>query len=293
MINYFSSTLSLVGDNILTTIFVILFGLVIGSFLSVCIYRLPIGRFDAEDEDGDAIPSDKEKLSLMYPKRSFCPHCKNQLKWFHNIPLFSWIFLGGKCAFCKAKIPFRYPLVEILSALVAFLSFKIYGITLDGFIIYAFSASLIVMSFIDIDYFVLPNLMTYPLTIIGVIFVLVNSFYPILGKPFCQNLLESLYGIFGALFLYAVAKIHSLIRKKEGLGFGDIKLLFVVGIFFGLEASFITIFFGSLVAMICTMIIWEIKEKSFSSYLPFGPYLSIATLCYLFYFSLYYSIFPN
>ncbi len=286
MMNSFSAFL-LINDNVLITFYIVFLGLIIGSFLSVCIYRLPIGRFDAEDEDGEAIPSEKEKLSLIYPKRSFCPHCKNQLKWYHNIPLFSWIFLGGRCAFCKTKIPFRYPLIEILSAIVCFLSFKIYGITLDGFIIYVFSACLIVMSFIDIDYFILPNLITYPMTIIGIILISINSFFHILAEPFCQNLLESLYGIFGALFLYLVATIHAWIRKKEGLGFGDIKLLFVIGIFFGWKASFTTIFAGSLIALVCTIIIMILKRKSFSSYLPFGPYLSLATLCYLFYFFIF------
>lgn len=271
--------------DMIETVFTILFGLVIGSFLSVCIYRLPIGRFDALDDEGEAIPSEKEKLSIFYPSRSFCPKCNNQLKWYHNVPLISWILLGGKCAFCKEKIPFRYPLVEILSALCAYLSFHYYGISLEAFIIYAFSASLIVMSFIDIDYFILPNLINYPASIIGIILVVTNHFYKFLEPPFCQSIKDMLIGLLGAISLYVVASIHAYLRKKEGLGFGDIKLLVVIGIFFGWQASFFTIFIGSLLAIICTVFISIFKRNALNSPLPFGPYLSLGCVAYLFYFA--------
>ena len=265
-------------------IFTILFGLVIGSFLSVCVYRIPIGRFDALDDEGEAIPSSKEKLSIFYPARSFCPNCNNQLKWYHNIPLFSYIFLNGKCAFCKSPIPFRYPLVEIISAIFSFLSFYFYGVTLEGFIIYSFCACLIVMSFIDIDYFILPNIITYPLSIIGIILTIFNTFFHFLPTPFCQDFTDLGLGLLGAISLYIIAEIHAFIRKKEGLGFGDIKLLIVIGVFFGWQASFFTIFIGSLVAIIFTILISLFRKNSLSNPLPFGPYLSLGCLSYLFYF---------
>ncbi|MGI6681257.1 MAG: prepilin peptidase [Bdellovibrionota bacterium] len=271
--------------DITQVIFIILFGLIIGSFLSVCIFRLPIGRFDALDDDGEAVPSDKEKMSIFYPTRSFCPSCKNNLRWYHNIPVLSWLVLRGKCSFCKTKISFRYPLVEIISAIFAFLSFYFYGATLEGFIIYAFCAVLIVLSFIDIDYFILPNIITYPVSIIGIILVSFNHFFHFLNFPFCGSFKCLFLGLLGALFLYLIGALHGFIRKKEGLGFGDIKLLIMIGVFFGLPSSFYTIFLGSILAIIGTIIIAIFKKNSLSEPLPFGPYLSLGCVLYLFYFS--------
>lgn len=263
-------------------IFTILLGLVIGSFLSVCIYRLPIGRFDAEDEDGEAIPSDKEKLSIFYPVWSFCPECEKTLKWYHNIPILSYLFLRGKCAYCKEKIPFRYPLVEILSAIAIEACVYKFGFTLEAYLLYFFIALLIVMSFIDIDYFILPNIITYPLSIIGFILATINGFFHFLGAPFAQNINQALIGLLAPLFLFVVSYVHAFIRKKEGLGMGDIKLLICFGLFFGIGPSFLSIMFGSFIACIGTILFRIFSKKGLAEPLPFGPYLSLGLVVALF-----------
>ena len=142
-----------------TTIFLFCLGAIIGSFLTVCIYRIPLGREDIREEileAGEEIPipeniKEQGNLGIGFPKRSFCPSCGAQLEWYHNIPLFSWLFLLGKCAFCKSKIPFRYFFVEFLTASSAVLCYFQFGLTLESFLVFIFLASLIVMSFIDID----------------------------------------------------------------------------------------------------------------------------------------------
>ena len=212
-----------------TTIFLFLLGAIIGSFLTVCIYRIPLGREDIREEileAGEEIPlpdniKAEEKLSVGFPKRSFCPSCGAQLEWYHNIPLFSWLFLLGKCAFCKSKIPFRYFFVELLTASAAILSYSYFGATLEAFLVFVFLASLIVMSFIDIDYYILPDIITLPGATIGLLIAGINEFTPFFGEPFSADLLDALFGVLaGAGTLYLVSEVYFRLRKIEGLGHG-------------------------------------------------------------------------
>ena len=266
---------------------VVILGALIGSFLNVCIYRIPI-QFDLFDEDYyPALKSIREKfsqkISTTFPARSFCPHCQAQLSWYHNIPVFSWLFLGGKCAFCRKPIGIRYPLVELSSALAAILSLFLFDFSIAAVLAYVLFAAFIVITCIDYDHFMIPDVITFPLMGIGVLVALGNQ-YGILNLPlpFVANVYEGGLGILaGAGSLYFVAKTYLLLRKREGLGLGDVKLLAVTGIFFGYEGAFFTIFIGSLVGSVFGLLMIAIGKKGAAQEIPFGPYLCAANALYI------------
>ncbi|MCB0310836.1 MAG: prepilin peptidase, partial [Bdellovibrionales bacterium] len=232
------------------------FGLIIGSFLTVCIYRIPLGREKGllegaelvSDESDVAEPPEQQsssKLTISNPKRSFCPSCNHQLAWWCNVPFFSWLFLRGKCHYCGVNIPFRYPLVEILSASFAVVSYLLYGLTPTGILIYVFAATLIVISFIDIDYYIIPNVISLPGTLIAILIAGINQFTGWFQAPVVPDLKAAGLGILaGAGFLFFISEVYLRLRKKEGLGMGDVKLLAMTGALFGVQGSLSTIFVG-------------------------------------------------
>ena len=175
----------------LSAIFATLFGLATGSFLSVCIYRIPRSREDFPELllpiDGSAPPEESladgpphQVIQIHNPPRSFCPSCNQTLRWWHNIPLLSWLFLRGRCGFCRAPISARYPLVEFLGGLTAYLSVTIFGVTPTAALIFIFCCALIVISFIDYDFYIIPNVISLPGTVLGVGIAVVNQYLHIL-----------------------------------------------------------------------------------------------------------------
>lgn len=280
----------------------LIFGVIIGSFLSVCIYRIPLGRSkgvsetaigtpDSEDDSGkdqeakaeeSADSGDEEVLTISSPARSLCPECREQLLWWHNIPVLSWLLLAGKCHFCKTPISVRYPAVEVLSALFCMLSF-LYFDTPTAIVVYIFSATLIVLSFIDIDYYILPNVITYPGFVIGILIAAVSHFTGIFSWPIVPDLWGAFYGFLaGAGFLWAISAGYEMLRGRVGLGMGDVKLLAMVGVLFGPEAALVTIFLGSFLGAVIGVLLLAAFKQSMSKPLPFGPYLALGTLLHLF-----------
>jgi leader peptidase (prepilin peptidase)/N-methyltransferase len=283
-------------SSILLLALVAIFGAVIGSFLGCCIYRIPRGRYYTfSDEEleafGDKLP---EPTPFNDPPRSTCPNCKNQLSWWHNIPLFSWLYLRGVCNFCQGSIPFRYFLVEALTSVGAVLTVLHFGLTPTSVVIFALLCALIVLTFIDIDWFILPDLITLPGSLIAVLLVALNQFLGIFDYPIASNLWESLWGfVAGAGVIWLIAKIYLLIRKIDGLGLGDVKLLMLTGILMGPSASIYSLFVGStLGAVIGTLILW-IQRKGLKHYIPFGPYLAFASVLYIFTDSLLLTLFQG
>ncbi len=269
-------------------------GAIIGSFLSVCIYRIPFGRekgppnFDDEESSGseevkEEVQEEEKTLTVSNPPRSFCPNCNKQLYWWHNIPVVSWLLLGGKCHFCKAPISFRYPLVELLSTAAAVGSVVSFGFSPTALLVYIFCAALIVISFIDIDYYIIPDVISLPGTVIGLLVGLSNHFFHIFDWPVAKDFWTSLIGIaFGGGFLLLVSEIYYRVRKRIGLGLGDIKLLAMTGAFFGFEGAFVTIFYGSLLGSVIGIALILFRKRGASQHLPFGPYLALGTIIYIF-----------
>jgi leader peptidase (prepilin peptidase)/N-methyltransferase len=199
------------------------FGAVVGSFLNVVIYRLPLGR------------------SIVRPGSS-CPGCKAPVAWYDNIPVFSYIVLGGKCRRCKTRISARYPLVELISALVAAGVVWRYGLTLQAAWIYAFVAIMLAIMLIDWDHQIIPD----PLSLGGVVLGWV-------GAAVCLDvgLVQSLVGsLVGAGVILAIAGLYKVVRKVDGMGGGDVKLMAMIGAFLGWQMVFPVLFvaalFGSL-----------------------------------------------
>lgn len=277
--------------NTTNLVLVCIFGLIIGSFLSVCIYRIPLGRkkglesLDEPEEEPQFAPGE-EQISILKPARSFCPECKAQLKWYHNIPLFSWFLVGGKCAFCKHPISVRYPIIEAMTAASAVACYLTYGSALSiptALLVFAFLCALIVISFIDIDYFIIPNVISIPGTVIGMVIGCINQFTHIFQPPVAQTLLDSILGILaGGGVLYGIAALYYLVRRQTGLGLGDVKLLMMTGALFGWESAFYTMFVGSLIGAVLGVTGMLIFRHKANRPMPFGPYLAVAATLYLF-----------
>ena len=236
--------------------FTFIFGLCIGSFLNVCIYRLPARK------------------SISHP-RSSCPSCGELIRFYDNIPVLSYVILRGRCRFCNVSISLRYPVVEILCGLFAVITFVKYGLTLEALIYFIFIASLLVITFIDIDHQIIPDVISLP----GIPIFFVASF----ALPDIQYL-ESLLGILvGGGSLLLVAWTYNLVTKKEGMGGGDIKLLAMIGAVIGWKGVLFTIFIASAVGTISGMLVMLKTRKGRKLAIPFGPFLAIGGIAYIFF----------
>ncbi len=243
-------------DILITISFVFLFGICIGSFLNVCIYRIPEGR------------------SIVSPPSS-CPDCKTPIPFYCNIPIFSYLLLKGRCKFCKTKISMRYPLIEALTGFFAVLLYLKFGLTYPMLFWFVFISTLITISFIDFDYQIIPDIISLP----GII-VFASSFYFIPGMTIKSVLLGILIGG-GSLTTVAVG--YYLIRRQEGMGVGDIKLLAMIGAAIGVKGVFFTIFSGSLLGTFAGITMIMVSRHSNSGLkIPFGPYLSMGAVLYIF-----------
>ncbi|KAF0123202.1 MAG: leader peptidase (prepilin peptidase) / N-methyltransferase [bacterium] len=232
-----------------------IFGTIVGSFLNVCIFRLP------------------KKQSIVSPF-SYCPNCHKPIKFYHNIPILSFLFLGGKCSNCREPISYRYPVVELLAGLLSLALFLKFGLSLSYFVYLTFSASLLVITFIDIDHQIIPDVITLPGIILG---FTVSLFLP--GMTFMDSIIGIAAGG-GGLFLVAMG--YHLLTKREGMGVGDIKLISMIGAFLGIKGVILTIFLGSLFGSSVGLAVM-IKEKRDRRYaVPFGPFLTIGALIFLF-----------
>ncbi len=228
---------------------IILFGLALGSFLNVVIYRLP------------------RKLSLIKPG-SFCPTCHHKIPFYYNIPLLSYIILRGKCKFCGHKISLTYPLVELLTPLSFLILYLKFSFTVFFLFSVIFTSGLIVLAFIDYYHQILPNEITLP----GSFVFLVYSFF----NPYL-NFGRALLGILlGAGFLLLIYWTYFFIKKIEGLGFGDVKMMIMVGAFLGWLKTFFTLILGSFIAAFIGILLIIFKKKDLKYSLPFGTFLSPA-----------------
>jgi leader peptidase (prepilin peptidase)/N-methyltransferase len=226
-------------------------GAVVGSFLNVVIYRVPKGE------------------SVVRPGSS-CPACGAKIKPYNNIPILSWFVLRGKCAVCGAPFSIRYPMVELLTALLFAACFAKFGMTATSGAYMAFCAALVAVIFIDIDHFIIPDRITLPGIVIGLICA--GTFLPV---HFTDSIFGCLVGG-GIFFILAVL-------VPGGMGGGDIKLMGMVGAFMGVKAALMTIFLGSLFGSIGGLAGIVAFGKERKTKIPFGPYLSIASIISLFY----------
>lgn len=263
-------------------LFAMLFGVCIGSFLSVCIHRIPraYSFYPEEDISEEDIP---EPIGFNTPVRSICPKCCEQLLWWHNIPVVSWFLLRGRCFFCKTSISFRYPFVELCSGALCLLSVLVYGPTPTAVLIYLIAAALLVVIFIDFDYYIIPDVISKPGIAIGIATSLANHHFHFLTPPFCQTIEDCIWGLLmGGGFLWLIAKTYLILRKKDGLGLGDVKLLYMVGAFFGAKGALTTIVIGSLLGSVIGTLILILSGMKLSHYIAFGPYLVMGAYLYMF-----------
>lgn len=246
-------------DNFVILIFVIYFGLSIGSFLNVVIYRTI------------------KEISIISPP-SFCPVCKNPIKWYDNIPVISYILLKGKCRRCSSEIPITYPLIELLTGLITVLLYlKWWKINIWWCIgSCMISYLLIVISVIDIKTMMLSDLFSYILAGLGVIFSAVNPMF--VGNAY-ERILSSISGIIaGASFMYILLVIGKAIYKKDTVGEGDVFLLGAIGGVVGTKGIFDVIVISSLFGSVYGLSMIMFSKLSRHSYIPFGPFLASACL---------------
>lgn len=230
---------------------VLAFGLVLGSFYNVLIYRLP------------------RRISLVNPP-SHCPSCKQTISWYDNIPLLSYLILRGRCRRCGARIPIRYPLVELSSGLLSVLCYHRWGLSPEALFMYILFSALLILSLIDLEFFILPDLITVP----GIALGILSSFIREDITP-----IQSLVGAFmGFLLPLSVYLYYLKLRRMEGLGFGDVKLLSMIGAFTGVYGVLCALFLGSFIGLVFALPS-VIKNRNIQFAIPFGPFLSLG--CFL------------
>ncbi len=234
-----------------------LFGLVVGSFLNVCIYRIPRNR------------------SIIWPS-SRCPACNAPIRAVDNIPLISYILLRGRCRECSGPISARYPLVEGLNALFYVVLLWRYGLTAGTIVFMVFFSTLLVITFIDLDFQIIPDLITIPGTVIFLvlaIFIVIDPF----SRQAPLGLRQSVSGLLlGFGLYYAIA-----VLSKGGMGGGDIKMMAMVGALTGWKGVLFTTFFGSLAGSIFGISLMLLKGRGRKSRIPFGPFLAFGAALYI------------
>lgn len=261
---------------LLSTVFV--FGALIGSFLNVVIYRLPQMMEHAwQDEIAaaqDIEPSPRERFNLIVP-RSRCGNCGHRITALENIPLLSWLFLRGKCSACGTRISVRYPIVELLTALLFLGCAWAFGPTLQAAAAMVFCAVLVALTGIDLDTQLLPDQLTLPLLWLGLLLNIVGLY---------ARLPDAVIGAAaGYLVLWSVYWLFKLATGREGMGYGDFKLLGALGAWFGWQALPMLLLVSSVVGAVVGMAILVIQKKGRHTAIAFGPYLAIAGLIMLFF----------
>ncbi|WP_307728077.1 prepilin peptidase [Massilia terrae] len=260
------------------TIAAIVLGLLIGSFLNVVIYRIPVMMQRESDnyvanELGKELPH-TDRFNLMVP-RSRCPHCGHQITALENIPLISWLFLRGKCSACKAPIPLRYPAIELFTGLLSGLLVWTFGSGWMGLATLLFAWLLVAMTFIDYDTQMLPDDLTYPLLWAGLLLNINGMFVP---------LQEAVIGAAaGYLALWAVYWLFKLATGKEGMGYGDFKLLAALGAWLGWKMLPSIILLSSVVGAVVGIGLIVVARRGRDKPIPFGPYLAAAGMIALLY----------
>jgi len=231
----------------LTTAFAVMLGAIIGSFLNVCIYRLPRG------------------MSIVAPA-SACPNCSRTLTWYENVPILGFLVLGGKCRTCRASIGIRYPIIEALTAAMFGAAWWYYG---PGVLLVSrvlFGCGLIVLFAIDLEHHLLPNVITLPGIVVGLLF----SFFTEPGW------LSSAIGVIvGGGVLFLVAEGYYRIRREEGLGMGDVKMLAMVGAFVGWQLTLLTLMMASLSGAVIGVALIVTRRGGLKYALPFGTFLAL------------------
>ncbi|MBU0991196.1 MAG: prepilin peptidase [Proteobacteria bacterium] len=236
---------------------VFLYGLCIGSFLNVCIFRIPASK------------------SIIFPG-STCPNCNTLLKFYDNIPVLSYLILRGRCRNCHIGISMRYPITELITGVSALFVYYRFGLSIDGLIYFIFISALIVITFIDIDHQIIPDVISLPGIPVCILFACILD---------TMTLKDSLIGVLaGGGSLYAVAWTYKMLTAKEGMGGGDIKLLAMIGALLGWQGVLFTIFAGSAIGTIAGMLTMiYAKTMNMKLAIPFGPFLSAGAVLYLFY----------
>jgi leader peptidase (prepilin peptidase)/N-methyltransferase len=247
-------------------------GLLVGSFLNVVIYRLPLmmeSRWRRDCCELLEVAQEKEgaRLSLAVPN-SHCPHCGSAIKPWHNIPVLSYLLLGGRCASCGVAISLRYPAIELLTGLMTLSlawHFSVSPALLGAML---FTWSLIALTMIDIDHTLLPDNITLPLLWLGLLFNIGATYV---------GLRDAVLGtMLGYLVLWSVYWLFKLLTGKEGMGYGDFKLLAALGAWLGWQSLPLIILLSSLVGAVCGLALMVFKRRGRDVPIPFGPYLAAA-----------------
>lgn len=250
----------------------ILVGLLFGSFLNVCIYRLP------------------RRLSVVSPMRSYCPNCNRTLGSLENIPVLSWLLLRGKCKGCGQKISAQYPLVEILAAIATAGVYLRYGLNPTSVVLWVLVLALIVVTFIDLEFKIIPHRITYPGMTIGFLLGIASQYTELFRCspyqeicPITQNATDSLIGfLLGAGFFEVMARAYYFFTKRDGLGGGDVRLLGMTGAVMGWHSVPPTIFVGSFLGAFIGILAMVFTGRGRHTEIPFGPWLAAGALLYLF-----------
>jgi leader peptidase (prepilin peptidase)/N-methyltransferase len=244
-------------QSTLSIVFALAFGLALGSFLNVCIYRLPL------------------KKSIVRPPSS-CPQCGARIRFYDNLPVISYIVLLGRCRHCRTPISLRYPLVEIIAGLLSAALFAQFGLTLVYVLLFFFCTALITIAFIDLQHKIIPDVISLPGILVGLAF----SFFPAAGiSP-----LDALIGIVGGGgFLFLVGTVFEKLTGREGMGGGDVKLLAMIGAWMGWKALPYIILISSLTGAVIGGVSLVISRQGVRSRIPFGPFLALGALLFLFF----------
>ena len=268
--------IQIVIPPLVVDIFVFCFGLIIGSFLNVCIVRIP------------------EHKSIVTP-RSACPKCGAAIRPRDNIPVLSWLLLGGKCRSCRAEISPIYPIVELLTGVLFWGCYRAFGLTIGSLKWSTFSALIVVLVFTDLRERILPDVVNYVGFALGLAFAfatnpsdgtanwIASRVFPF-PPPFpVMSVADALLGAaFGSGLLWLVSELYFKMRGREGMGLGDVKMMLLVGAFLGLKRTLLTILAGSLLGSLLGLLFILVRKKDSSYELPFGSFLGTAALIMVF-----------